>query len=488
MRRSTRRELIGAAAAGAAGLAVPRAWGRQLSGRAGVGLGRFRDGVASGEPGPTAVTFWSRLTTDYPRSGARLVIARDEHLRHVVATRVVPTGRGINGTLKARVGGLKPSSEYFYVWESGDDTSPVGRTLTRPHPSSNQPLRLMFSSCQNYPVGFFSPHAHAATEEIDLCVFLGDYIYAEARSPSPLDFRRDRIMGNDLRSYRRKYELYRGDAGLRELHRVHPAVHIWDDHELANNYTDNRPTPAPLQRAAAYRAAFEWLPRIVFPRERARIYKQMRLGRTADLFLLDERQYRTGRNDGQPRRMLGDRQKAWLVGALRASAARWKIVANQVAIAPMDYGSGPGADGWATFPDGTELLGEIERAGIDNVVFLTGDAHVFMLNLLASDAEVFADDPAHRPAAIEYVAGSITSPGADRLESSVQANNPWNRLYNGHEHGYAHLTLDTNELVTEYRRSDISRPGGATATFERFTQPAGENAVSRQSLPVARRR
>jgi phosphodiesterase/alkaline phosphatase D-like protein len=88
--------------------------------------------VATGEPSSSAVTFWSRLDTDRLRSGARLVVARDEGLNQVVANTIVPTGRGINGTLKARIGDLDPREEYFYKWISGTDESPVGRTLTAP--------------------------------------------------------------------------------------------------------------------------------------------------------------------------------------------------------------------------------------------------------------------------------------------------------------------------------------------------------------------
>src|SRR4051812_3159435 len=102
MQRSTRRELIGAAAAGTAFAAVPPAWAKQiLSSRAGVGPGSFVDGVASGEPTATAVTFWSKLTTSRPTSGARLIVAREEDMRRVLATAVVPTGRAIDGSLKA---------------------------------------------------------------------------------------------------------------------------------------------------------------------------------------------------------------------------------------------------------------------------------------------------------------------------------------------------------------------------------------------------
>ena len=485
MRQSTRRELIGAAAAGAAFAAVPPAWARQLlSGRAGVGPGRFLDGVASGEPGPSAVTFWSKLTTSRPRSGARLIVARDEGMRRVVATAVVPTGRGVDGTLKARIGGLKPGKEYWYAWESGNDHSPIGRTRTRPAPDSQRQLSVAFSSCQHYSYGYFTPHTHAAfTEDLDLYVFLGDYVYEKARPATAGEPRLDPVDSTDLRSYRRKYRLYRGDEGLRELHRLHPAVHIWDDHEVLNNYSDGRNTPQPLQRAAAYRAAFEWLPRIVFPDDRFRIYKRIPLNRTADLFLLDERQYRTVDDAGQPVRILGETQMRWLIRGLKASKATWKVIAQQVVVAPMDYGNGERLDSWGGYGDSrTRLLGEIERAGISNVVFLTGDAHVFMVNQLASDPQALVRDPAHRPAAIEYVGGSITSPGTPRVEAEVQTRNPWNRQFNSAEHGYAHMSLDASQLITEYRRSDITHAGGGTIPFERFAQAAGTNSVARESL------
>jgi phosphodiesterase/alkaline phosphatase D-like protein len=485
-RKTTRRELIGAGVAGAAFAAVPPVWAKQLlSQRVGIGPGSFDDGVASGEPSAGAVTLWSRLNTGRPRSGARLLVSRHEDMRRVVATTVVPTGRGINGTLKTRIGGLQPHTEYFYAWESGDNISPVGRTRTLPPPNSRQSLSVPFSSCQQFETGYFTPHTHAAAQDLDLYVFLGDYIYETARFLGPGRVRSDPLNSNDLRSYRRKYQIYRTDEGLRELHRVHPTAHIWDDHEVENNYTDNRPAPSPLQRAAAYRASFEWLPRMVFPSDRYRIYKLISLGLTADLFLVDERQYRTVDDQNKPVDILGEAQMQWLIAGLRASRAVWKIIAQGVLVAPNDSGSGPPVDAWGGYPANRDrLLGAIERAGIQNVVILSGDSHVFMVNLLASDFEAFRSDPNHRAAAVEYLGGSVTSPGSDRPEADVQARNPWNRQYNGVEHGYAHLALETTQLVTEYRRSDLSNPAGATTTFERFTQPAGSNNVTRESFPV----
>jgi phosphodiesterase/alkaline phosphatase D-like protein len=481
VRRSTRRELVVGAAATALASAVPPAWARQRSRRVGIGPGSFRDGVASGEPSSSAVTLWSRLTTDHPRSGARLIVARDAGLDDVVAVTRVPTGRGVDGTLKARVGGLQPATEYYYAWESSNHVSPVGRTRTTAPRDSAQPLRIGFSSCQHYCYGYFSPHADAAAQDLDLYVFLGDYVYERGRvAGAP---RQDKVEAVDLATYRLKYRRYRADPALRELHRLHPMVHIWDDHEVENNYTDENPRPAPAQRIAAYRAAFEWLPRVVMPSDRFRIYKQLPLGATADLFLLDTRQYRTGFDGSAERHIIDAPQLQWLIDGLKASTATWKVVAQQVVMANDPFGTGDTADQWDSAPaDRARLLEELERSGLRNVLVLTGDAHVFMCNYLASDFQALGRDPARVPAAVEYVGGSVTSPGLVKAEAEVQAAEPWNVQYEGAAHGYAVMALDGAGAVTEYRRSDLSSPLGPTIAFERFTQPSGVNRVTRERL------
>jgi alkaline phosphatase D len=483
----TRRELVASLGALGAVAAVPPAWGKQLlPHRRRIGPGAFQDGVASGEPSATAITFWSRLETSRPRSGARLVVATDPGMRKVVAHTTVPTGRGVNGTLKARVGGLKAHTEYFYVWESGTGVSPIGRTRTAPPPGAAQPLNIGVSSCQNYGIGYFNAHADAAAlPPLDLYVFLGDYVYeAKARRDT---LRGDDIQAVDLASYRAKYALYRTDPGLRELHRLHPVVHTWDDHEVENNYSDNNPAPSLAQRYAGYRAAFEWLPRMAIPTDRHRVYRQLSYGGFADVFLLDERQYRTGSNDGQARHILGEPQMRWLIDGLKASKATWKIVGNQVVMANIDYGGSTNFDAWDGFSgDRARLLGEIERAGIDNVVVLTGDAHVFMCSLLASDFEALGDGSSRKPAGVEYVTGSVTSLGKEVPEATIQSAAPWNREYNGRDHGYARLALGPDQLVTDYMASDVTTPGGPTALLERFTQAVGTNVVQRESHAAAR--
>ena len=78
--------------------------------------------------------------------------------------------------------------------------------------------------------------------------------------------------------------------------------------------------------------------------------------------------------------------------------------------------------------------------------------------------------------------GSITSLGRNVDEWVIQESAPWNRQYDGFLHGYAYLDATHQSLVTEYRASDRFDPGGATSAFERFTQVAGSNQISRQQL------
>ncbi|WP_320673129.1 alkaline phosphatase D family protein [Patulibacter defluvii] len=480
---STRRELVVAGGTLAAGLALTTpAHARLLPGTRGIGRGRFLDGVASGEPGPNAVTFWGRLSTSRPRSAARLVVASDAGLRNTVATAVVPTSAAVDHTLKVRIGGLKPSTRYWYAWQSADDVSPIGRTKTAPPADSRTPVTVAYSSCQSYPHGFFNGHRDAARfDEIDVYAQLGDYTYeyefgeyGDLRGGDGVDF-----PSTDLTSYRAKLRLYRADPALRELHRLHPVVHTWDDHEVADNYTDGEPAPSPGQRNAGYRASFEWLPRIAFPGDRFRVYRSLRYGANAELFMLDERQYRTPGVPGTT--ILGRRQMDWLKQGLRGSGARWKLVGNPDLLAPL--GLNPtgeplvdpiNVDGWAGYPaERRELLAHLADNRIDDVALLTGDVHMFMANDLLHGG---------RSVATEYMGGSITSPGLPAALVGVatpvlQLANPHIRYLEGAKHGWAIARVDPDELRIEFRTSDVRVDGAPSTTLASFVQRRGQNRV-----------
>jgi phosphodiesterase/alkaline phosphatase D-like protein len=485
--RTTRRTLVAGAGSLAAGLVLSTpAHARLVTSTRGVGPGAFLDGVASGEPAPDAVTLWGRITTERPRTAARLIVASDPDLRTIVATVTVPTAAGVDHTLKARVGGLRPDTHYWYVWQSSDGMSPVGRTKTAPDPASDKTVAIGYSSCQRLTEGFFNAHGDAATQDLDLYAFLGDYTYEYQRAREA-GGASDELTTNDLASYRAKLRFYRTDPHLRELHRLHPTVHVWDDHEVENDYGDGEPTPSAMQRASGYRASFEWHPRLSVPGDRYRLYRNWRLGKHAELLMLDQRQYRTVGAPGQT--ILGRPQMDWVKSGLSRSGASWKFLGNPTMIAPLGLNGPAGGvsfnpDQWDGYPaERDELLGHIGTAGITDAVFLTGDIHIFFANELPIDSKPLSGS---RVVATEYVGGSVTSEGVPATieaigNGAIQAINPQFRYVQGAMHGWAVLRAGAQELRVDYRASDITTQGAPSDTIASFVQARGANRFDQMS-------
>jgi len=399
--------------------------------------GRFSQGVLSGDPEPEAIT----LLTVVDRAGGsgrvRLEVARDPDFRRVVARKDILTTAAIGHSVKARVTGLAPHRRYYYRFETRDRHSPVGRFQTALPPDSRAPVRFGFFSCANYTNGYYNAYELLAREDLDFVLCLGDYIYAETYDDvaSGRAVRDDRIgkpnphydfilsEAGTLPEYRAKYALYRSDPALRRLHQTHPVVAIWDDHEVQNNYANGAPDGGLTLRAdfsrarrdASYQAFFESMP--VFPRGRSRIYRTQRHGRTLELTLLDERQYRDNQPCGdriavpcgswdRPRTLLGHRQRSFLEGRLSVSRAAWKVVGGQSLMMPNRVHDGQFTrfDSWQGYPQEREhLLQHILQTPISDVIFIAGDVHT----LVAGD--VCTGMGSGAAVAPEFAAGSVTS-------------------------------------------------------------------------------
>jgi alkaline phosphatase D len=100
--------------------------------------------------------------------------------------------------------------------------------------------------------------------DLDLVLHLGDYTYEYAigdntRGPAPAGFEEET---RDLRTYRLRHTLYKLDPDLQAAHARFPFVVVWDDHEVANDYSGIFPefdvtSPEFLaRRAAAYQAYY----------------------------------------------------------------------------------------------------------------------------------------------------------------------------------------------------------------------------------------
>src|SRR5829696_4259741 len=276
----SRRQFLARSGAAGAAVLAPQALISGLAGAKAAPLlksGKFSEGVASGDPGPRAITLWTRIAELERKGAVRLEVARDRGFRRVVARDTVTTSPRSGGSVKARVTGLKPYEQYFYRFETRSSQSAVGRFRTAPPADSRQELTFAFFSCQDYTHGFYNAHEAMADEDLDFVVCLGDYIYAETYHSvaGGTGVRDDNVgaqayaghphVATTLDDYRAKYALYRSDKALRKVHAGAPMVVIWDDHEVQNNYAGGAPggglPPAELwsarRRAAGYRAWYE---------------------------------------------------------------------------------------------------------------------------------------------------------------------------------------------------------------------------------------
>jgi alkaline phosphatase D len=461
----------------------------------------FPQGLASGDPRPDRVLLWSRVE---PRGAGRrddepieleLVLAKDEALTDLVIRRTLMATVDDDHTVRLVATGLEPGRVYYYRFDASGTTTRIARTKTAPATNADVPVRFAMAACQDY-IGRYYHAWQALLDEdhsLDFVLFLGDYIYEttndvrfqtpgsarEITLPNGMDTSakqdQSRIAAVTLADYRALYKAYRSDPILREVHRRYPFVLTWDDHEFADDcwqdhstsfneldpktkgFTDEKNTP---RRAAANRAFAEYQPADIrydkgatFPND-ITIYRSLNYGKHVDIFLTDQRMYRSDhlipegptdlavgkvsanssvgsryfvrKSKFDPREsqkkptLLGAAQKAWLIDGLKASKATWKVWGNEVQMYQMalrlsdlpgvpslfSYTVYVNGDQWDGFrSERQEILSTLAAANIENLVVCTGDIHGFFAAELHGDF----DAPQAKPVGVEFVTAGIAS-------------------------------------------------------------------------------
>src|SRR5688572_13345807 len=402
----------------------------------------FTLGVASGYPTERSVVLWTRLAGALEPSpiAVQWELASDEAMRRVVASGSIEASPRWAHSARVEVQNLAPGRWYWYRFRAGDARSPVGRTRTSPSINENvQQLRFAFASCQHYEQGWFAAYRHIVADAPDLVAFLGDYIYEAS-------WGRDHVRKHQapepygLADYRARHALYRSDPDLQAAHAACPWIMTWDDHEVDNDYADDRPEDGTeriaflSRRAAAYQAYYEHMPlppRMQPQGGRMRIHGEIDWGTLARFYVLDTRQYRSWQACPRPKRrggsntvdvlscdelaapersMLGEAQERWLGESLGATRAAWNVVAQTTMMARLDQHPGPGrrawTDGWDGYPAARKrLLDSLKEKRTANPVVIGGDVHSFNISELKADF----DDPSSATVASEFVGTSITS-------------------------------------------------------------------------------
>ena len=371
-------------------------------------------GVQAGDVDGDRALVWARA--DRP---ARLRVEWDTTPRFADARRVDGPDVDPRGDLCGVIplAGLPAGQTIFYrvSAHSGRASSVpvVGRFASAPAAGASWRLAWSGDTCgQGFGIdparGGLRTYASIRAAEPHAFLHVGDLIYGDnpILPEQPLADgtvwrnQTDEVLARvaeSLDDFRHRFAYPFGDPQVRDLAAEVALIAQWDDHETHNNWWPGQLLDDPRYRerdasvlaARARQAMFEWVPIGRDHRGPATpIHRVLHHGPHVDIVVVDLRSYRTATDrsgdDGAP--MLGAAQAAWLVEALASSRATWKIVAcdQPLGLIVPDGDDDPRRqEGWALpgdAPRGREVelagvLAELDRRGVDDVLWLTADVH-----------------------------------------------------------------------------------------------------------------
>ncbi len=486
-------------------------------------LAPFFHGIASGDPLEDRVIIWTRVTPDIIGGEVEVEwqMAEDVNMKSIVASGLQSTSPDRDYTLKVDVTGLEAGQTYYYTFKYEGKYSQIGKTKTVPVGSVDQ-LRFGVVSCSNYQAGYFNAYERIAERnDLDAVIHLGDYIYEYADQQRgdenlfedrPL-FPKEELISLD--QYRIRYSTYRLDEQLNKMHQQHPIIAVWDDHEAANdahtngaqNHNENE-GPWIDRKQSAKQAYFEWMP--IREQQDGKVYRKIAYGNLMDLIMIDTRL--EGRDaqlndiedptlNSATRTILGSEQRQWLFQQMVSSDAQWKVLGNQVVFSEFnigfaaEYGFGTSyesiessfLDIWDGYPrERDRVLDLISDNDIDNVVVLTGDAHVSMAFDVSKRPSAYpsfagvSSDPVDYDAAtqdgsvcVEFTTPSISSANFNENTNQLLANglefqinkplpsngvnpNPHLRYVDLDQHGYYILDVTPERVQADYFYSEVT--------------------------------
>lgn len=493
----------------------------------------FSLGVASGSPKHNSVVLWTRLMSDASTGNPQFAnadvtvkweVADDEGFRVNRREGQVVALAALAHSVHLELDGLQSDRWYFYRFQFGDAQSATGRTRTLPHPEAVvQKLRVAYASCQRWEHGYFSAYHHMCQENLDLVLFLGDYIYEYVGAVNSVRLPTGGWV-RSLADYRERYALYRSEKSLQAMHAQCPWLITWDDHEVSNDYaglergqSGNISFNFAAQRAQAYQAFYEHMPLRASALTQSiqglaqgaelRIYGQVAFGKLANIYLLDDRQYRDrqvcNRADGygsgfvnpdqcedwfNPKRsLLGAQQSVWLDQAFakaQTDARTWNVVAQQTIFGRRDFRVGEGLtlwnDGWDGYSAARQQMTQsMQNNALKNPVLIGGDVHENWVGHVMADA--YKDNSAK--VGVEFCGAGITARSAGNAKLPARlAENPHFIFADSERKGYGVVEFTAKQIQTELRVvDDVRQPDTKIETLAKFEVEAGVPQVHRKA-------
>lgn len=416
----------------------------------------FAHGVASGDPLPTRVIIWTRITQEFPDAAVTVVweVATDPDFANILKHGEQDAIADHDYTIKVDVFGLTPATTYYYRFKARGVTSIVGRTRTAPTENVDD-LRFAVVSCSSYWSSYWDGYSRIADlagtdRDLDLVIHCGDYIYdfvdadEEVRARNGIkdinhvDYR-DWLNINECR---RRYALYRADPHLCRAHQQHPWSIVWDNHDIDEGY-GNELSGGPDSSAQTTTLAettqvfYEWTPtrpvladgsgdfylssdinEYPVPPDASLMYRKLDYGPMADVLCMDsqyllqdpgaDRGLDTSHLANGGSSLLGKQQFDWMTEAMNASKSEktWRLIISQTWMSPFSADSVPNGDQLPGISDlktrwydhneeRNTFVSYLRDNGIDNNILVSGDMHGnFCSDLIRDDDSNYASSAA----------------------------------------------------------------------------------------------
>jgi alkaline phosphatase D len=389
----------------------------------------FSLGVAAGDVKSSSVILWTRADTPGP---VGLKLARDASAVSCAAAggdgvvqRTLTAAAPSDNAVRTTVSGLRAGTRYAYRFCRDTASSRLGRFETAPASGADEPVDFAVTGDADGTIdpatgrpafNSFEVYARMAAEGNDFNVNLGDIMYSDtsvAGVPPALT----------LEEKWAKYRLNLSYANLQQLNAGAGVYGHWDDHEWIDDFS------VPEFGAALYeigrKAFLDYVPARY--NSATGLYRRVRWGRHLEIFLLDERSFRSAKLSSEPacrnpqsgapdplpqlparlrtapllsslgisqldpaqaqacqarladpsRTMLGRAQLDRFKRDIDRSNATFKVVLNELPIQQIYFQPYDRWEGYAA--ERRELLTFL-RSRVENVVFLTTDFHANLIN------------------------------------------------------------------------------------------------------------
>lgn len=266
------------------------------------------------------------------------------------------------GFVHADVTDLDADTPYSYAFvELGTEErrSPIGRFRSAFATEQLSPLVLGAVSCTSTGRDLSALKHASERDDLNAFLFLGDTVYCDGAT--------------SMQEYRDKWEGSLKRPLYRALKQNVPVIATWDDHEVDNDWNPELTGMTKLNNARA--ALFEHLPIRRDPVNPERVWRSIRFGHTAEVFVLDSRSERKPSTiTGGMQQYISPEQLQWLKIALVSSPCTFKVLMNSVPISQFPF-SGFNVDSWNGYATQRRELLEYIDANVKGVLWVAGDHH-----------------------------------------------------------------------------------------------------------------